>query len=402
MLNFSAKILAFVSILLTSNLATAGQLASLYYVAIPVIDESAEVRLLAFDQGLDEVFVRISGDSIIMDKMKRPPSSRYVKQFSYEPLSAPASDDVINTTTNESGEVLTHRIKIQYNGSLVQKYLLDNGFPVWGEHRPDVVIWLVVRDGRNEYILKDSDQSILKASTGEALTRRGIPGRWPLYDYKDKKALNVADIRGGFKEPVVNASKRYASETALTGSMIWNGEKWQSGWSLFAETENRHWNLEDSDYKQLINKAIDQAADRLGVVYAVHNAENKQQVVGLQLDIQAINTIEKYRYVETYLSGLSVVENVKPDKVDGQNAVFEVALRSSEEDFFNLIRNEAELIEVKSPPLESQVIPENEPAGNTEKDSAIDTVTGEAVVEKSEVSHPPKQMPVYYYRLNQH
>lgn len=408
MLKFSTKILVFVSILLASGQAAAGLVDSLYDVEIPVVDESADARNQAFDQGLDEVFIRLSGDSIIMDKLKRPAASRYVKQFSYEPLANP----IIGDAENNDAEMLTFRLKLQYNGSLIEKYLLENGFPVWGEYRPDVVVWLVVRDGRNEYVLKDSDQSLLKTTAIEALTRRGIPARWPLYDLKDKKALNVAEIRGGFKEPVIKASQRYATETALTGSMIWNGSQWSSSWSLFVEGENRHWILDDTDYKQLINKAINQAADMLGVAFAVHNTANKEQAVSLQIDIQAVNSIEKYRFAENYLSGLSAVEKVKPFKIDGQNAVFIVSLRSDEKDFLNLIKNDAQLVKLKAPQINTtmdntlppaiQTVAENDATSAAKNDSlnSIEKAAVQKQVEKTEVSPAPPPMPVYYYRLN--
>ena len=210
------------------NQAIAAHVVSLYDVDMLVVDESASSRWGAFKQGLDEVFVRISGDSIIMDKLKRPAAATFVKQYSYDPVDEP--------TTNEDGLQLTYRIKIHYNGSAMQKYLLDNGFPVWSAHRPDVVIWLAVRDGRNEYVLKENDQSLLKAAADEALIRRGVAQRWPLYDSKDRKLLSVADIRGGFQEPVTDASRRYSTGPALTGSIIWNGKKWQSSWSLLMKS----------------------------------------------------------------------------------------------------------------------------------------------------------------------
>ncbi|MCG6937454.1 MAG: DUF2066 domain-containing protein [Gammaproteobacteria bacterium] len=436
MLKFTAKILVFVSVLLVSYQAAAGLVASLYDVEILVTDESAEVRNQAFEQGLDEVFVRISGDSIVMDKLKRPPASRYVKQFSYEPLSASAADAVTGTTASELGEVLTHRLKIQYNGSLMEKYLMDNGFPVWGEYRPDVIVWLVVRDGRNQYVLKDADQSLLKTAASDALARRGVPARWPIYDNSDRSVLTVADIRGGFGGPVINASKRYATDTALAGSMIWNGAQWQSSWSLFVKGESRHWNLDDTDYGQLINKAIDQAADMLGAFFAVRNAASNQQLVSIQVDIQAVNSIIEYRYVENFLSGLSAVAHVEPLKVDGQSAVFSVLLRSNEEDFHYLMKNNAALVEVRAPQTVttqsnttqdnthqsnadqaataqtiSLIMPESQAGNSGEKNGAGEAETELAQTEKTQVEKnqaekigaaiPPKQVPIYYYRLNQ-
>ena len=110
-----------------------------------------------------------------------------------------------------------YNLIILYNGSLMEKYLFENGFPVWDKHRPELVVWLAVRDGSNEYVLKDADESLLKVAANDALTRRGIPVCWPLYDVEDRDILSIAEIRGGFKEPVIDASKRYSQWACFDG-----------------------------------------------------------------------------------------------------------------------------------------------------------------------------------------
>jgi hypothetical protein len=334
-----------------------------------------------------------------MDKLKRPSPSRYVKQFSYDPVPKPIPD--------ARGEMQTHRLNIQYNGSLMEKYLLDNGFPVWGEHRPDVVLWLAVRDGTNEYVLKDSDQSQLKTAVDAALTRRGIPERWPLYDTKDRKILSVADIRGGFKDPVIKASKRYSRGPALTGSLIWNGKEWQSSWSLLLESGNRHWSMVGEDYNILLNKAIDQAADALGVVFAITDAANKQHLATIQLDIQGVNSVEKYHHVESYLSDLTSVTMLRPLKVDGQSVIFELILRSSEEDFLNLIHNDAEIIKVDAKKADIRPAPVKDPFTDTKISTDESAKTAEKIAEvpvtSQDGTQPPanqlNQTPLYHYKF---
>ena len=395
MLNSNGKIFFFVSLLFAFSQAPAGQAVSLYDVEVLVADESADTRWRVFKEGLDEVFVRISGDSIVMDKLKRPPASRYVKQYSYDPVE--------NPDRKKDGELLSHRIKIQYNGSAMEEYLRENGYPVWGEHRAEVVIWMAIRDGRNEYVLKDTDNSLLKTSAQQALHRRGVPDRWPLFDYKDRKILKIADIRGGFKDPVVKASKRYSRGPALTGSLIWNGGKWQSSWSLLMENGNRHWSIEDADYNVLINKAVDQAADAMGIVFAIHGLSDNQKLARIQLDIQEVRSIDAYRKLENYLQDLSAVEVAKPLKVDGQSAIFEITLRSSEGDFLNLVKNDAELVEVKPvvkdvPPVSEQgpaMLPGTEPGAV----SGIDTGAENTAESPSDnLSDKIKPIPVYYYK----
>ena len=396
-----AIFLLFVSLVFVINSLMAAQVSALYDVEVLVKDEGADQRWGAFVKGLDEVFVRIAGDSIVMDKLKRPAPTAYVKRYSYEPVEPPVE--------GEKGELLTHRIKIQYNGSLMEKYLQGQGFAVWGEHRPQVIIWLAVRDGRNEYVLKASDSSLLKQITDEAMTRRGIPERWPLYDSKDRKVLSITDIRGGFQDQVNAASKRYTRGPALTGSMMWNGRQWQSNWSLLMASGDRHWNLSDADYEQLLNKAIDTAADTLGGVFAVHGDMSSKSYTAIHLDIAAVTSVEKYRHVEEYLKDLSVVANVSPVNVDASSVVFKVMLRSSEEDFLNLIKNDAELVrvEVVSPeepePMDIESL-DIEPPGETASSQVDGGETDESNAEELNATESPdtpvsKPVPVYYYRL---
>lgn len=402
MLKSIAKILVFVSSFFVFNPLMAENVATLYDVDILVADESTETRDQAFNQGLDEIFIRISGDSIVMDSLKRPAASRYVKQFSYEPVAE------AETGTESEEDQLMHILKLQYNGHAMEKYLLENGFPVWGKHRADVVVWVVVRDGKNEYVLKNVDNSLVKTAIDKALIRRGIPVSWPVYDAKDKKELSIADIRGGFKEPVVDASKRYSKGPALTGSIIWNGKQWQSSWGLMVNQENRHWNVDAADYDRLIDNAIDQAGDALGSVYAIHRNAGDQQFVTIQVEIESVSSIDKYRYIENYLANLNIVEHSRPLKIDAQSAVFEVTLSSTEDDFLNAIKSDAAFSEIKIPVTENvapekvkivvpteAVLKENVSDEVKSIEKKTDDIVPSVVVEEL----PVKKIPIYRYKL---
>ena len=174
------------------------------------------------------------------------------------------------------------------------------------------------------------------------------------------------------------------------------------------ETGNRHWSIENKDYNVLINKAIDQAADAMGIVFAIHGLADNQNLVRIQLDIQEVKSIEAYRKLENYLRDLTAVERVKPLRVDGQSAVFEVTLRSSEGDFLNLVKNDAELVEVKS--VKKQVMAEPvmqdaQPAGGTDASldsaAASGTLASTGTAAENELESQPETInpiPVYYYK----
>ena len=171
--------------------------------------------------------------------------------------------------------------------------------------------------------------------------------------------------------------------------------------------KNSHWSLVDTDYNLLISKSIDQAADALGIVFAIHGSTSKQQLITIQLNIQAVNSIKKYRRIERYLTGLNAVESVKPLQIDGQSAVFEVALRSRENDFLTLIKNDAMLLKVARPEIkpqeieplktevqetEAQEIPDNQPLPDLQD---FTTETADTNLETDQLN----PVAVYYYQL---
>ena len=175
---------------------------------------------------------------------------------------------------------------------------------------------------------------------------------------------------------------------------------------------NRYWSLSDTNYSRLIKKSIDQAADALGVVFAVNNKMNAQQLATIKLDIKAVNSITKYHHIENYLTSLSAVEKTMLLKVDGNSAVFEITLRSDKEDLLDLIENGAELIKIEGQKpllagdtLSPALIPEPDIEKNIKK-LAVDGVTPEekAFIPKKYAVVPlvvnkPAPIPVYYYRL---
>ena len=194
----------------------------------------------------------------------------------------------------------------------------------------------------------------------------------------------------------------------MTGSIIWNGKQWQSSWGLMVNQEDRHWSVDAADYNQLIENAIDQAGDVLGSVYSIHHNAGDQQFVTIQVEMQSVGSIEKYRYIENYLANLNIVAHSRPLKVDAQSAVFEVTLTSTEDDFLNVIKSDAAFSEIKIPVTQDvapvkvkavapiEVVPK-ENVSDEAKSTAkrTDGVVSPVVVEEPAV----KQIPIYRYKL---
>ena len=158
---------------------------------------------------------------------------------------------------------------------------------------------------------------------------------------------------------------------------------------------DQHWSLVDTSYTRLINNAIDKATDAMGAVFAVHDSVNEQQFTTIQLEVEDVNSITRYRHIEKYLTELNAVEFARPLRVDGQKVMFEVLLRSEEKDFLNLIKNDAELTEIASPLVGNDI----KPTAETPDIKAGDKIAEDLQLSASDTSVNLPQVPVYYYQL---
>jgi hypothetical protein len=377
--------------------ASAVQVDDLYEVILPVADESNEVRNAAMDDGLAEVMVRISGDSKLLQKLAPPPAAAYVKQYRYEALE-PAISGAPKTPDTTSDK----QIRLQYNGTRIMDYLRNNGLAIWGDHRPVGVVWLAIRDGRNQYLLKASDRSRLKAHAEMIFRLRGVPVIWPAYDKQDKAILKFADVWAGFSEPLQAASTRYSNGPILAGSMAWNGKEWSSDWTLIDQRFSQRWSARGVDYEQVLSDAINQLSDGMGQHYAVLESKDSTADTRVVLDIENVNSLTGFVRLKKYLASLQAVQSVQIARVGGDNAVFNLSLRSRVEDFLNLLSSSSRLKAIKKavapvPINQADTVNKATPANTPGAENLANTTAGIAV----NTAPVPTMMVqnLYHYRL---
>jgi len=311
--------------------ASAVVVKNLYKVEFPVPDQSRIVRSAVFSKGLEEVLIRVSGSRSILQNVKPASASSYVQQFSYVEDQAGENTAGVSQSANVS-----YLLKVQYNAGRIISLLRENGQPVWGEHRSEAVVWLAVRDGANRYVLKGSDNSLLKDSIELSANRRGLPVIWPVYDGKDRQQLPFADVWAAFGKQVKVASKRYTQGPAIVGRLSWTGSEWKGGWSLFVEDSTYSWSLSGSDYNSVIAEGIDLSADNIGKHYAVLERTGITEP-DLLVEINNVDSVQSYRNVQIFLEGLTAVKQTRVARVDEGRVVFLIDLRGDINDFIRLV-----------------------------------------------------------------
>lgn len=339
-------LLILVSVLLMMPQAHAVVVENLYAVEVPVVDQTAATRRVAFKKGLSEVLIRVTGDRNIFSLIKLPYSSSYVKQFQYheaeielEPAVGDATDD-LSDQQNKPTQILW----IQYNETKVKEFVRSNALPLWGKLRSESIIWIAVNDGVNRYVLKSGDTSILKTIVGNAANRRAVPVLWPKIDPQER-AIRFADVWAGFYQPIKDASgTKNADSPIIIGRLSWEGERWKSNWSLLLEGNNVDWAIEHADYNEVIVEAIETAADLMGQQFALFDTGDINSFHAIDIVIKDIDSVVALNRVKKYLSTMPLVQTFNMNRIENDQVFFNVSLRTNAEDFISFIETDATLI----------------------------------------------------------
>ena len=326
--------------------------ATMFDVEVRVPDQSRVVQDAAFTKGLQQVLVRLSGDSRVLQKLKLPPAGRYVRQFRYDKLT-----DVAGSSAGAEQQL---QLWVQYDAGKVETLLRENELPVWNAQRDDVVVWLAVRDGFKHYILKHNDESLIKHAVEQSAVTRGLPVIWPLMDAADRQRIRFADVWAGFKQPLLEASSRYAGGAVLAINLTWSGNGWSSEWTLIDAGKSTHLLFDNVDYATVISQGMNRITDELGARYALLDAADVTDVEHLRVELKGIDSVAEYKRAENMLQIIPAVKSAQLAGLFDDSAIFTIAVRTSVEDFVQRIRRQPGIHQLASFETPVQPVPESQ------------------------------------------
>lgn len=295
----------------------------LYEVEMPVVDQSRETRELMFERAFQQVLMRVSGTSTILGQAAIETAfkkvSTYILQFRYRELPA----DFIQP--EQGGQVFNNILWVNFDERAIKSLLRENNLPVWGKRRPATLVWLAVRDGPSRYVLRDRDESPFKSEVMNAAKTRGLPLLWPQYDQTDRQQLSFVDVWGGFWDVIHRASQRYQVESILVGRFDWVGHSWDVRWDLVQLKHQKSWTINALDLDVLASLGVDQATDLISRSNAVTSNEGNEGEY--YVDIQGVESLQRYAQLENYLRSLAPVKDVYASEVSNNRVRFRVETR---------------------------------------------------------------------------
>src|SRR5271154_1601642 len=137
--------------------------AEMYQGTAPLADRSDTAYTAAFQDAMKSVLIRVTGrrnadeDPALSSLVSN--ARRYVQQYRAAPDS---------------------QLWVAFDGPAIERWLTQNGQPLWGHERPTTLVLLGVQTGaQSGTVVTTDDTSELKLAIAPAAVARGLPLMWP-------------------------------------------------------------------------------------------------------------------------------------------------------------------------------------------------------------------------------
>src|SRR3984957_8412399 len=153
----------------------------MYQATAPVSDRSEAAQTAAFQNAMKTVLIRVTGRRSADEDPAFSPlianARRYVQQY----RSAP-----------------DNQLWVSFDGPAIERWLTQNGQPLWGHERPTTLVVLGVQTGaQTGTIITTEETSELKAAIDAAAVARGLPLVWPSAAEIQKYHIDFSALNSG-------------------------------------------------------------------------------------------------------------------------------------------------------------------------------------------------------------
>jgi hypothetical protein len=272
--------------------------AEMYQATIPVADRSETAQTAAFQNAMKTVLIRVTGrrnadeDPVLSALVGN--ARRYVQQY------RAAADSLL---------------WVAFDGPAIERWLTQNGQPLWGHERPTTLVILAVQSGaQTGGVMTTEESSDLKSAIAGAAALRGLPLMWPSGAELQKFHIDFAAVNAGSPSTFVEIARRMGSDGVLIGRA--------SGASANANVRWTHlFQDRSSEYSGTL-EGVNRAADLYAEMFAASGG-----LVPVDIEVSGLNDLKDYAGVESYLESLSFIAHVSVESLAGDTVRFRLSTR---------------------------------------------------------------------------
>jgi hypothetical protein len=272
--------------------------AEMYQATAPVTDRSEAAQTAAFQNAMKTVLIRVTGRRNADEDPALNPlvsnARRYVQQY----RSAP-----------------DNQLFVTFDGAAIERWLTQNGQPLWGHERPTTLVLLAVQSGgQGGNVITTDDNSDLKAAIDGAAAARGLPLVWPSAAELQKFHVDFGSINGGSSSAFADIGRRMGSDGVLIGRANGNTAAANVRWTHLFQDRS-------SEYSGTL-EGVNRAADLYAGLFAASGG-----LVPVDIEVSGVNDLKDYAGLESYLESLTFISHVSVESLSGDTVRFRLSTR---------------------------------------------------------------------------
>jgi uncharacterized protein len=284
------------------NAALALTRAELFQATVPAADRSEAAQAGAFQAAMKMVLVRVTGRRSAEDDPALAPlignARRYVQQY------RGAADG---------------QIWVSFDGPAIERWLTQNGQPLWGHERPTTYVWLTAQTGPQAgTLIAADDTSELKTAIDAAATLRGVPLLWPSAAEIQKDHLDYAGVNTAAPATLADIGRRSGGDGILIGKAAGINDTASVRWTLLFQDHS-------SEFSGTL-EGVNRTADLYAGLFAASGS-----LAPVDIEVIGVGDVRQYANLQAYLESLSFISRVNVAALTGDTVRFRLTTRGGAE-----------------------------------------------------------------------
>ncbi len=274
----------------------------LYQAKAPAADRSEAAQTAAFQSAMKIVLVRVTGRRSAEDDPALAPlignARRYVQQYRGAP---------------------DGQLWVSFDGPAIERWLTQNGQPLWGHERPITFVWLAAQTGaQTGTVITADDTSELKMAIDAEAALRGVPLLWPTAADVQRNHLDYAGVNGAPPSTLADIGRRLGGEGVLIGRAGGTAESANVRWVHVFQDRN-------NEYSGAL-EGVNRTADLYAGLFAASG-----NLVPIEIEVTGVGDLREYANLQTYLESLTFISHVTVASLSGDTIRFRLATRGGAE-----------------------------------------------------------------------
>jgi len=274
----------------------------LFQASVPLADRSDAAQSAAFQNALKVVLVRVTGRRTADTDPAFSPlvsnARRYVQQYRAAP---------------------DNQLWVAFDGAALERWLTQNGEPLWGHERPSTLVLLSEQTGpQSGNVVTAEYTSELKLAIDAAALLRGLPLIWPLATDLPKYHLDYAALNGMSAAGLAEIARGKGADGALLGRASNATAAASVRWTEVFQDHS-------SEFSGVL-EGVNHAADTYAALFAASGS-----LAPIDIEVSGVADLKDYADVQSYLEALTFVSHVGVQALSGDVVTFRLSSRGGVE-----------------------------------------------------------------------